>query len=566
MRKRWNKSAEKIQKAHRNAQIGRNMKIRKTEFFSETTLAALVSLVTLLLQLISFATTWSGSRIYLEGVFPYASLFFAIAIQATAYFFSNSLRTKAGVLKLAALLMALCCSTYYSYIGIYNSVNSPARYLQERYVQIGEELTGLYRAGLEENIGSVRTAINDSAYQITARYTRLINEQKNLEACRQELALDGKSYAESLRAPRQSTYANYEDYVAAYRAYVEGISFGSNTEKEANRDGILAAYGFADMAQFQSLEAENAAARNALKAALGLPETEEEETVPATISDMTVSLLAAADAATMGQSPDEETNIRLNRLLQAAGLCGAQETSASEIVNIVNLTAEVTKTPLIAAYSEVTASLEEGRVTDSNTMDLKNAMDAEILSALLKLNHLLPEGECLSLSDTRYGITDLYLIPMEALRNADTRMTALFCLGMAALVDALSLLFAVSLRKRKPIWERNTLLFCRQEELAPQIYASLPALSQRGQALSDFLAYFGPSPETEGDGYMMRADADHLKGYESLVALLCQINLAKLVPASVWDGSAEEGSGSLLLKAKFVFWANSVIYEEKRAS
>lgn len=542
------------------------MKIRKTELFSETTLAALVSLVTLLLQLISFATTWSGSRIYLEGVFPYASLFFAIAIQATAYFFSNSLRTKAGVLKVVALLIALSCSTYYSYIGIYNSVNSPARYLQERYVEIGEELTGHYRAALEENVGSVRTAINDSTYQITARYTTLINEQMNLQSCRQELAVEGKNYAESLRSPRQSAYENYEDYVAAYRAYVEGISSGSNTEKEANRDGILAAYGFSDMAQFQSAESENAASLNALKAALGLSETMEDEAVLAMISDMSVSLLAAADAAMTGQEPDYETRTRLNRLLQAAGLCDAQEISAAEIVNIVNLAAEATKTPLLAEYTEVIASLEEGKVTASNTMDLKNVMDTEILTALLKLNTLLPEGERISLSDSRYAITDLYLIPIEALRNADTQMTALFCLGMAAMVDMLSLLFAVSLRKRKPIWERRTLLFCRLEELTPQIYASLPALPQHGQALSDFLAYFDPSPETEGDGYMMRADAEHLKGYCSLVALLCQINMAKLVPASVWDDGAEEGKESLLLKARFVFWANSIIYEEKRAS
>ena len=126
---------------------------KEITIFSENALTILVSVVTLLLQIISFATTWSGSRIYLEGVFPYASLLFAVAIQATAYFFSNSLREKVTVLKVTAMLVAMCCSTYYSYIAIYNSVNSPVRFLQESYVQIEEELTGSYDAGLEECIG-----------------------------------------------------------------------------------------------------------------------------------------------------------------------------------------------------------------------------------------------------------------------------------------------------------------------------------------------------------------------------------------------------------------------------
>lgn len=541
------------------------MKLRKIEPFSETALAALISIVTLLLQLISFATTWSGSRIYLEGVFPYASLLFAIAIQATAYFFSNSLRSRVSVLKVTALLMALCCSTYYSYIGIYNSVNSPARYLQERYVQIAEELNGAYQVSLEEKVGSAGKAITDAAYQLTASYTALVNEQKKLADCRMELSAEGKTYAESLRAPRQADYENYEDYATAYQAYVQGISSGSNTEKETNRDGILAAYGFASVEQLSNREAENAASLNALKAALGLAEYAEHEGVLAAISDMAVSLRTAADAAMTGQELDYDANTALDRLLQAAGLCALRETSASDIRSLLRQASEVTKTPLMADYGELVSSLEEGRVTDANIMELKTAMDGEILSALLKWNSLLPEGEKLSLSDARYTITDLYLIPLQALQDADTQMTALFCLGMAALVDMLSLLFAISLRKRKPIWERHTLLFCKQEELVPQIYASLPAM-QHGQALSDFLACFVPSPGTEADGYMMKADTSVLTGYPSLVALLCQINMAKLIPTSLIEEEAQEGSESLLLKAGFVFWANSVIYEEKRAS
>lgn len=145
--------------------------------FSEKALVALISLVTLLLQLISFATTWQGSQIYLEGVFPYASLYFAVAVQSVSYFFSNSLRNRIRPLKIIALCMALCCSTYYSYIGIYNSVNSPTSYLQEHYVQIAQRLTQSYQSELEENLAEARTAIGNATSLVTEKYTVLSSRQ-----------------------------------------------------------------------------------------------------------------------------------------------------------------------------------------------------------------------------------------------------------------------------------------------------------------------------------------------------------------------------------------------------
>lgn len=472
------------------------------------------------------------------------------------------------------MLVAMSCSTYYSYIGIYNSVNSPARFLQERYVQIAEELTGRYDAGLEENIGMVREAVNDAASQVTVRYTLLSKERENLEACRVALSEEGDSYAEGMRAPRQAAYENYEDYVAAYNAYIAGISAGSNTEEQAGRAGVLSSYGFASIEELQEAEAENAAALSALNAALGVTDVQAVSTEDNTssvdspaildaISDISVNLSLAIDEAMMGQEFDSEDSARLNRLLQAARLCDYELLSVADIMNIVNRAAEITKEPLLAEYAELVSALEEGRVTDANTMELKSAMDSEILTALLKLNSLLPSGEQISLSDSEYVITDLYLIPVQALRDPTTKMTALFCLGVAALIDMLSVLFAISLRKRKPLWKRHTLVFCNQEDYAPQIYASLPAMMKPDQAFAEFLSRFVPSPETECDGYMMRANMKDLNGYYPLVALLCQINLAKLVPEGLLTEEASEDEEMLLLKARFVFWANSMIYEEK---
>lgn len=535
------------------------MKNRKIELFSETALTILVSVVTLLLQIISFATTWSGSEIYLEGVFSCASLLFAIAIQATAYFFSNSLRNKVSALKVLAMLVAMCCSTYYSYIGIYNSVNSPVRFLQERYVQIEEELAAVYDKSLEKNVGIVRQAVNDAASRVTEKYMVLSAEKENMEACRTALAEKKESYAADMRAPRQSDYEEYEDYVADYNAYVAAVSGGSNVEEEAARKGVLASYGFASMEDLQKAEAENASALAALGAALGVAEGQGYDKILVEASGISVKLAAAVDNGLLGQELNSTDSVGLNRLFQAASLCGYRGESASELTHILKSVSETTKEPIMADYAGLVASLEGGRVTSANAMELKGLMDSEILTATLKMNTLLPAEEQISYSDERYMITDLYLIPIRALQDETTRMTAAFCLGMAALVDMLSVLFAISLRKRKPLWKRRLLLLGHQEDYLPQIYASLPAKATAMEALAEFLEHFVPSPETEGDGYMLRGDMRNLKGYETLAALLCQMNLAKLVPAEF----LEQDSEVLLLKARFVFWVNDLIYDEK---
>ncbi len=536
------------------------MKNKKIELFSESSLVILVSVVTLLLQLISFATTWNGSKIYLEGVFPYASLLFAIAIQATAYFFSNSLRQKTSVLRIAALCLALCCSTYYSYIGIYNSVNSPATFLMERYVQIEKELTGIYETALVENVGAVQTAVQEAASEITAGYLELSEKKKNLESCRNALSEKGTSYADRLRAPKQSDYENYEDYVAAYSAYVAGISAGSNTEKEAGRNGILAAYGFSSMEELKEAEAENVSSLGMLAAALGLSEESDDTVIPQTVIDCTVSLSIAIEETMAGRELESSESANLNRLFQAAKVCGYRGMQLSEVQHIVNGAAEATKEPLLPTYVELVSHLEEGRVTSANMMGLKEQMDSEILTALLKTNSLLSESEQIAYSDEKYAITDLYLIPVFALRNQETKATAYFSLGVAALIDLLSVLFAISLRKQKPLWSRHTLLFCKQEDYLPQIYASLSQVHTPVQALSQFLAYFRTCPEMESDGYMLKAELRNLEVYQPLVALLCQVNMAKMVPVGLFENEEE----LLLLKARFVLLANSIIYENTK--
>ena len=109
------------------------------------------------------------------------------------------------------------------------------------------------------------------------------------------------------------------------------------------------------------------------------------------------------------------------------------------------------------------------------------------------------------------------------------------------------------------MWKRHTLLFNHMEEYEPLIIACLPSANDSLQSLSEFLSHFVPSPHTEPEGYMLRGNPQALQQYNALIALLCQINLAKLLPAG-FQGNEED---TLLLKARFVFWANAKIYKEQ---
>ncbi len=533
-------------------------KIHKTDtfsLFSDKVLLILISVVTLLLQLISFATTWDGAKVYLENIFPYAALCFAIAIQATSYFFGNSLRQKVSPLKLLALLATICCSIYFSYIGVYNSVNSPVTYLQENYMRISGDLQQLYQAELDTAQRNARVAVQDASSSILAHYTSLLTEQENILVCQAALGESAPEYSTGLRAPKQNSYANYEDYAAAYQAYINSLSQSKNTETDALRISILNSHGFTSMEDLNTCLQNNTAALSTLQNTLGITE---ETSVQEMVSSITIQLLSAIQDTAQGNTLSAKECADFELLLQTAELCG-YHTSHPSLTNALNQCTRLNAHTQLKEYSALVMALPDGTVNNANIMELKASMDAEIMGTILELNSILPEYRRLSISDSRYQITDLYFVPILALQQEDTLLTARFSLLFAGLIDILSLLFAISLRAKKPLWKRHTLLFNQLEEYEPLIYASLPTKDGSLQPLADFLTHFVPSPRTESEGYMLCGNPEPLQQYNALIALLCQTNLAKMLPAGFEDNE----KSTLLLKARFVFWANTKIYEEQ---
>lgn len=564
--------------------------------FSEKSLTLLISIVTLLLQLISFATTWNGAKIYLEDIFPFASLLFALAIQATAYFFSNSLRRRISPLKVVALCIALCCSTSYSYIGIYNSVNSPAIYLQERYLQISRQLESICDARTEATLNDAREEVNTASSLIISRYSALTSEKENIRACRSALSEVQTTYTSGLRAPKQSSYETYEEYAAVYQAYISSASSGSGLENQASREQQLAAYGYTSMEQLNQAEADNTAALATLRAALGsglIGSTAGENTetagtdsamatdtdsastgstdsaaLTAGVSSLSAGLIRAINQTDSGTPLSAADKSDMNQLFQAAALCGYEDSGQSEINRMLELCAQLNAEPLLSTYTDLIQTLPEQTVTDANIMDLKASMDGAIMSAMINLNTLLPKEQQLSYTAAEYQITDLYLVPVEALKATDTRTTAGFCLLVAALIDALSVLFALSIKPRKALWKKPWLTGS-MEDFQPYIYAALPANTVVGDAacptparkLHQFLEHFQPSPHTEADGYMLCCRLNQLNHYNTLTALLCQLNLARILPAGYRDNEED----LLLLRTRFVLWADHMIYQENTA-
>lgn len=208
----------------------------------------IIAFVTFLLQTISFVTTYQGAKVYIGDVFPLASLCFAIAIQFCVWFFSNTSKNHKNFFRTGALVAAVCCSTWFSYTGIYTVINSPLLYLENRYHTIKDELMAegtdtlnTMQVQLLQELTDAAEVIIDENNLLSVKYAALQTKQERLAKCKEELdtANSGNStgYSNALRAPVASQYETYEEYATAYQAYVQAMSTSTGVENTGNRTG-----------------------------------------------------------------------------------------------------------------------------------------------------------------------------------------------------------------------------------------------------------------------------------------------------------------------------------------
>lgn len=534
---------------------------RRRGFFGEENLLRLVTFVTLLLQAISFVTTLQGATVFLGGIFVLAPLFFALAVQATAWFLAGSLRVRITPLRCVALGMALCCSTYYSYVGIYNTVNPPAMYLSAEYAQVRSELDSTYAARRTQAFRTAQDQINTMVSELAGQYSLLEQEGARLAACAKELEEVSAEYSGGLRAPSRSSYANYEDYAAAYNAYLASVTENSSAEQASARQAILTRYGFDSESALAEATAQNASDLSAFEAAaaeLG----GEGETVAAQLESSRAFLLDALTAAETEGSLSSDARSALGRLVQLAAAQTGSALSTDDLLRPVDAALTGSGEGLMASFDELAAQLEGGRVTRANAQEMKTLLTSEILNAVLRVNEVADE-EVLRADDPALQITDLHLKPLLALTVPTQRGMALFCLFLAALMDGLTLVFSIACRRKPTLLKARSprrLLAENGDALAAQVCACLPAGRDPMDELELFLSRFSASPDTLAEGYSLAAPRQELTAYERLCALLCQAGLASIRPA---QGSEAAGE-TVLLRSDFLLYANELLTTRSR--
>lgn len=534
---------------------------RRRGFFGEENLLRLVTFVTLLLQAISFITTLQGATVFLGGIFVLAPLFFALAVQATAWFLAGSLRVRVTPLRCVALGLALCCSTYYSYVGIYNTVNPPAMYLAAEYAQVRSELDGDYAARRAQAFRTAQDQVNGLVSDLAQRYSLLEQESARLAACSKELEEVSAEYSGGLRAPSRSSYANYEDYVAAYNAYLASITQSAPAEQAAARQAILTRYGFDSESALAEAAAQNASDLSAFAAAAG-ELSAEGETVAAKLESVRAALLDALTAAEAEGALSAEARAAAGRLAQLAAAQTGSTLSTDDLLRPVDAALSGTGEGLMASFDQLAARLPGGAVTRANAQEMKTLLTSEILNAVLRVSEVAGE-EVRSADDPALQITDLHLKPLLALAAPAQRGMALFCLFLAALMDGLTLVFSIACRRRPTLLKSRSprrLLAENGDALASQICACLPAGRDPLDELELFLSRFAASPATLAEGSSLAAPRADLAAYERLCALLCQAGLASIRPAK---GEGEAGE-TVLLRSDLLLFANELLTARSR--
>ncbi len=503
--------------------------------FSEQALAIAAALVSLFLQIISFFTTWDGAKAYFEATFAYAPLLFALAVQTVVYFLGNTIRRNTSFAKIVALTLAICCSSFFSFVGIYNNINSPYSYLEQTYSGYAKQLEAEYDELCKADESSYRQSVNAAVSRITRDYTSLVSERATLTKLSEEIENAQAEHSYTLSPPKRSDYEEYKDYAEAYSAYISSISQGSTVEEQAKLTAILQKYGISDPSEITAKTAE------------------------------LTSVISLVDGTASSYGGDVYAALEFlrNRAL------GGDESSAQRIENLyIGVTSEALDIPLYAELAELSIREYSEIAGDSPAAVVRERLSVEISSAVDDIN---AAGGILSADD--YTFQNIYTLPIHAVISGDFGADALVSLLLAVLVDVLSLLFAMIFVRSKSVlaatstnqavssnsalFEQNVVTALRLGISAEQGgFAEPYDLEEITERLAEFINCFRAVDFAVKQGYTLVADKSELIRYEALTAFLCQFGLAKTVSADEMKLlTGDEGSvDSVLLKTKFLLW------------
>lgn len=503
--------------------------------FSEKALMISAAATSLLLQLISFATTWQGAEAYFSSAFPLAPLLFAVAVQSVVYFTANSVRRKPGAGKFTALILALLCSNYFSFVGIYSAVNPPTVYLQRTYGAYSSELSATADGINEQRLADFTAGINRAVNAVIGRYSALTSEKQSLEQLTERLdAVDGGSAASGMTPPSRWNYGTYEEYAAAYQAYIAGISQGSSTAERTETEALLGSYGFSSSSEVAQKIAELGSQMSLIEGVFGASGS---------------GLYSAAEQLRAAiQSGDAASAQRVFSLYEQISGERLEYTGGQEALSLA-----------LPDYAELSAGKAPAAVREemlgviSAACDALNAAGADV-------------------SADSYPVENIYTLPLRSV-FVDFSTDAAVSLVLALLTDYLSIAAAVSYVQKKGVLSaRDTAQAAASDErfFEQNISGALrlgdfsdggeygaaddARLSER---LAEYICRFSASDFAVEQGCALLARREDVREHELLTAFLCQCGYAKLLSAeevALLGGNAD--GDCVLLRTKFLMWVS----------
>ena len=579
--------------------------------FSGKGITFVIITVTLFLQIVSLSTTFNGSKVYFGGIkLPFgisAPFLFAISIQGIVFYVSNSLRTNFRKWLVIVLTISTITSIYFSYIGIYNYINSPVNYLNEKYSQIHGDLKEKY-ISLKENLKSTtKEELFTLSNDINNKYLEVTKEvEKNKELKQKIDAIKINSnlinaQTNALKRPNIADYGNdlnkyYEDmakYNAAVGTMVSSSSSQSSTLKnelyQNEVKGILGGKPFEEFTK-ESIKAEaskelieksmdslyklvntNADDKASLNEKLQDIENYCEKYITNGVgsSDSFSTVMSSLNSLGLQleiKNPNKDMKSKLSKFI-------AINNNNNTIVmkDLKQLTEEVYKD---IYHKEVNA--DKIRLTEKDAMVLYSYMETEIRNMTYLINQI-SDSKLIDKNDPKYSIYNLYVLPMKNLFEAGSaREMAWFCLVFAMLVDVLSIIFALTNGKKNTILfaKKNRDIVGRSEEHMEEIlllaiiadgkeYIGQELITKTRERLVEFLSEFTLIQDEIINGYSMSAPVEKFSDYQIFISTLCQFNLAAIVKPGELIMNKETSEMNtkdyILIKTKFILWANEKI-------
>lgn len=570
--------------------------------FNEWTLGWLIVLVTVFLQLISLATTFEGSKVYFGGVkLPFmlsAPLLFALAIQLIVFCMSHMIRRYFKPWLAVVLIMATLCSTYFSYIGIYNHINSPLDYLEERYKQIQGNISDQYQLVVDQSENNMKQYVFDIMNELGQIHTKLIKEVKEndkLVTAIDQIKVDtGKinPQTSALSKPNIKNYGdNLDQYyadMAKYNAAV-GNMITDTTKQDATlknqlyENEVNALLGGKTRDEFIKNRIETQTKKEQTEKlirsmyTLVAPAGEEKafDQQLMAIQEYCISFIVTGqgDSNTFStvltnmssQLIQLESSLSLEDFKKDLNYFGVLKQKDQRIM----LTLEEVKQEV---YKEVNGTVTAGEpvvLHENDAMLLYTKMQSQIKSAAYLLNQIEGLEKQVDLTSPEYQMHNLYVLPIKNLiEESGVKAMAWFCLGFAVLIDGLTLVFAMIEGREKSVLfaKRNRDVVGKSKEAMENLLLTTLMTHHKDSAgLVQFLGKFELLPEGLESGYSMWCPLQELTQYNSFLAVICQFNLGAILSAreiireNTIVGDTDEKY--VLLKTKFVIWLSQQIAE-----